>query len=154
MAKRQLVYLAICRDSAGLAFFKIGVTDNPQRRVANLRVGCPLPFTAMFVSAMGTRADALRAENALHKKFRDRWVSGEWFSFRPSSDVDLHLIDVGCKEAFASVDTGWAGWETVSMDTLPTRARGTTYSRFQPHQDYSSLSRPSGLNMMMHGSQR
>lgn len=64
--------------------YKIGITNNIERRLKQLSCGCPrisCEYHSEFIS------NALAIESYLHKLFEEFWVGGEWFSF-----VDLDKI--------------------------------------------------------------
>ena len=69
------VYFVLCPE---LNLLKIGWTQNPPERFQALRVGMPYPI-AMLTARAGSRAD----EAALHARYQDMRVSGEWFRYRP-----------------------------------------------------------------------
>lgn len=61
-------------------FVKIGYSTNVEARLRSLSTGAPFPVR-LIGSHPGTQAD----EAALHRKFRDHRVSGEWF--RASDEI-------------------------------------------------------------------
>lgn len=70
---------------------KIGVTNDPQKRLVTLQIGNP-----NLLTLMGTIRGALKEEEALHEKFKAHHVRGEWFQDDPQllSEV-LDLIERG-----------------------------------------------------------
>lgn len=69
--------------------FKIGYTSNFKKRLAALSLACPDEVsTVNIISGAG-----LKEERALHKRFAQKRVSGEWFRL---DDDDLALISRIC----------------------------------------------------------
>lgn len=69
------VYFARC---AALGVLKIGWSQDPAHRLEQLRCGIPHPLE-MITARAGSKAD----EKALHHRYRDLRVSGEWFRYAP-----------------------------------------------------------------------
>ncbi len=65
---------------AGHDAVKLGWTANPAKRLRDLQIGCPLALTLLWVLPT---SDAPGVEAALHRKFRDRQIQGEWFDLGP-----------------------------------------------------------------------
>ena len=55
---------------------KIGYAEDPSDRIASLQTSSPFPLEVMLI--IDGNYDK---ENELHKKFRSRRVSGEWFQY-------------------------------------------------------------------------
>ena len=71
----QYIYLIRCQN-----FYKIGVANDVQSRLAQLSTGNPFPLELM--AAFGfENANAIEA--VFHQKFASRWQRGEWFSLNP-----------------------------------------------------------------------
>lgn len=71
-------------------FVKIGFTEDPVRRLNTLQTTLPMDLNVLLV-IMGGR----KLEKALHYKFRDLRVRGEWFIF---NDEILDYIDSKSEE--------------------------------------------------------
>lgn len=69
--KYRCVYLAKCGD-----IYKIGVSNNPENRVGNLNSQI---FGVQLVSKSSKTEDAFRQENFLHRKYKEKNISGEWY---------------------------------------------------------------------------
>ena len=67
-------YLYLLRGVHG--FYKIGLSDTPQDRVATL--GVQLPF-AIEVTHLIKTNNMKAAEGRLHTRYADKRVNGEWF---------------------------------------------------------------------------
>lgn len=80
----QYVYIIQDVDVTGL--FKIGRTNNPEKRILNF--GIHLPFTVGIVHIIPTD-NMCQLESVLHRKFASKRVKGEWFSL---STDDLEAI--------------------------------------------------------------
>lgn len=59
---------------------KIGWAANPRKRLRDLQIGCPLGLTLLWAFPTD---DAVKVEGALHIRFRDRQIHGEWFNLGP-----------------------------------------------------------------------
>ena len=57
---------------------KIGITKNPEARLASLQTGSHVRLSMPFTTWAGDRA--LDVEQTAHSLLRHRWVSGEWFN--------------------------------------------------------------------------
>ena len=57
---------------------KIGITKNPEARLASLQTGSHVRLSMPFTTWAGDRA--LAVEQAAHSLLWQRWVSGEWFN--------------------------------------------------------------------------
>jgi hypothetical protein len=71
----QYIYLIRCQN-----FYKIGVANDVQSRLAQLSTGNPFPLELM--AAFGFE-NANAVETVFHQKFACRWQRGEWFSLNP-----------------------------------------------------------------------
>lgn len=69
-------------------FYKIGVADNPAKRVKELQTGNP-EIALIYESAK--ISNAYQVESQLHKMFRMHRITGEWFSIQ---DKDKFVDDV------------------------------------------------------------
>lgn len=74
-AKRpQFVYIIQCNGDDGP--LKIGIAVDPQRRLSELRIGCPYPMQLLGYSP---DIDPDMAERRLHAAHWKRRIHGEWF---------------------------------------------------------------------------
>lgn len=74
----QLVYFIQCNGADGPV--KIGIAVDPQRRLSELRIGCPYPMELLATAVV---EDADLAERRLHMRFAARRIHGEWFECHP-----------------------------------------------------------------------
>lgn len=73
-------YIYIIGD--GCNAVKIGISDDPKRRLADLQVGSSVRLKLYYqVSVPGRGAQALKQR--LHRLFHDRNLQGEWFFLEP-----------------------------------------------------------------------
>lgn len=84
------VYLIQCYDTD---FYKIGVADDPQGRVAILQTGCPYQLDLVITCRMATRSAAVQAERGIHSKLSKYSVRGEWFQL-PGDIVNQIIRDM------------------------------------------------------------
>lgn len=78
-------------DNNGLV--KIGVAKNPKKRLKELQTASPRKLN--LISTVESD-NAFRLEGKLHRRFKEKCVSGEWFELN-SDDIDgvLHEINRG-----------------------------------------------------------
>lgn len=77
--KQSYVYIIHCKD---LNTIKIGYSDNPFARLAQLQVGNSSELSILSIFKGGREE-----EEILHKKFASNKVRGEWFA------LDKHLVE-------------------------------------------------------------
>jgi hypothetical protein len=77
-------YLYVITDKGGL--FKIGITVDPSARLGGLHTTIPGGVTKVLVRET---SDMKKFERAIHERFRDKRVHGEWFQL---DDDDLAII--------------------------------------------------------------
>jgi hypothetical protein len=73
---------------------KIGLSNNPERRLAQLSTGSAVPLRIWHVEAVPAR-DALRLEQAAHRQLSRYRLSGEWFGVSVDvavSEITLAMI--------------------------------------------------------------
>jgi len=62
---------------------KIGFAIDLNKRISNLQTGNPRPLKLMGFIKTANKVDDRKIEKALHKKYKNLHVSGEWFSVTP-----------------------------------------------------------------------
>lgn len=67
-------------------YCKVGVSDDPIKRVAEVQTGCPHKIVAVTYVPLKSKAHARRAERLLHQAFRHNRTVGEWFLFEENAD--------------------------------------------------------------------
>lgn len=99
--RQQYVYLVIEKKrGGGLEFGKIGVSDDPRRRLTELQEGNPRPL-ALYAYKPGTEDD----ERALHQKHHKMNELHEWFKLTPEIILEWgteHYADTMDKEVYAT----------------------------------------------------
>lgn len=80
----QTLYLIKCNE-----FYKIGVANDVESRLAQLSTGNPYPLEVKVVYRF---ENAEIIERALHQKFIDNRIRGEWFRLSYEDQVELHKI--------------------------------------------------------------
>ena len=70
----------------GAGLIKIGTAYNPERRMAEMQTGSPVPLT-LLAKTSGN----YQTEDRLHKRFSQWCTAGEWFDLEP--DVLAQLIE-------------------------------------------------------------
>jgi predicted GIY-YIG superfamily endonuclease len=81
------IYVYIISAKEFLGLYKIGITDNIQRRIDDLQTGCPYDLFALKVYQVRNNAFI---ERMLHAFFHKKRVRGEWFRLESR---DLEYID-------------------------------------------------------------
>lgn len=72
----EFVYLLVC-----MKVYKIGLTNNIAKRIAQLQGSCPRPIELVHLIPTN---DAPRGEAFLHRLFCKRRSHGEWFNLDPN----------------------------------------------------------------------
>lgn len=79
------VYIIKCNNGKNYPI-KIGVADNPEKRMSELQTGSPYGLTLLSKIEMPSRQAAYDLECWLHKRFKSAQMNGEWFR---SNDCNL-----------------------------------------------------------------
>lgn len=61
-------------------YVKIGIAANPKARLQDINIGSPVPAVIAATRIYSLRVHAREAELTLHRQFKDRHASGEWFA--------------------------------------------------------------------------
>jgi len=87
------VYVLAAQDGSGL--YKIGLSTRPSRRVPEFSP--KLPFETRLIACIATE-DAISLEQALHTRFQEHRVRGEWFRLG-EPDIAAIRAEYGLEEA-------------------------------------------------------
>lgn len=68
---------------------KIGRSDDPQRRLDQLQVGCPYTLK-LILRADGMGHHERRVHDAM-RRHRTRWAGGEWFHEQGIGDIPVDI---------------------------------------------------------------
>lgn len=71
--RRQAIY--VITTDRGVC--KVGISDNPELRLAQLQTGAPYPIRLVYAAV---HSDAQRVETVVHHMLRRKLCYGEWFS--------------------------------------------------------------------------
>ena len=114
------VYAIFCQDAKNdPGYVKFGFSKCIESRIMALKTGMPIPIKYIaFVEAGTTKASARDVESSLHKQFKDRRTSGEWFRFDVSDDGDKADFNEGSRAAFMAAGKTGLWWEKISMKAL------------------------------------
>lgn len=136
----QKLYLMSCQG-----YFKIGVAYNIARRLSELAVGNP--FELSIVKMFGYQ-DAQVVEAALHQRFSNQWVRGEWFALT-SADLEKFYalcVDLGGIEVHEEIQVTNEDQEQIDAETLALQKNEEIKARFltrqredQAHQEMMRL---------------
>lgn len=80
----QNLYIIECQG-----YFKIGVASDIASRLAQLSTGNPFPLTVQCVYKF-ENADPV--ERALHQRYKDNRVRGEWFELSYEDQQNIHRV--------------------------------------------------------------
>jgi hypothetical protein len=80
--KPTFVYMLFCLDD-GPIYVKVGLTDQPTKRVQTLMTACPVKPQQFAVCEVRSRGYARRVERGLHKALSGWRTQGEWFKITP-----------------------------------------------------------------------
>ena len=83
----MLVYLFRAEN----ALYKIGISSNPVGRLATMTTG-PIAIELAWCHQF---ENAKSIERALHKRFADKRVRGEWFALEPADVTYIQALDRG-----------------------------------------------------------
>jgi len=97
MNHSNYVYCLFCKDFSGRTFVKFGRTGDLAVRVSQIQVGCPFKIDYLGYVSVDTQNLAERIEKALHREFKYRRQSGEWFMFDFSSKHDKRAFRRGSR---------------------------------------------------------
>lgn len=108
------LYAALVPD--GTTAIKIGISNNPYRRVGQLNNG--MPFDAIMLwDFCRSRSACTKTERMLHKTFRARHMRGEWFRFE-NSKADKSIFHARLNAVFEELNGRVPDWKTID-DTHP-----------------------------------
>lgn len=83
----------IAIDEVGMV--KVGISDNPQKRLSQLTTGSPFKMRIEHSFAAPSRKAAEDIERGFHRVYADKRGNGEWFKMKPhaaSLALSLSLI--------------------------------------------------------------
>ena len=84
-ASRSFVY--IIREE-GNKRFKVGVSNNPEKRLKTLQTGNPEDLTLLYTSLVCS--NSFEIEDSVHEHFKDYLLRGEWFD--PALDIKEVIV--------------------------------------------------------------
>jgi len=71
---------------AGLCFYKVGITSNPNERLKTVQTSCIFPLEMIFEERV---EHAREVEKEAHLVMKNRNTSGEWFAVEKNDVVQL-----------------------------------------------------------------
>ena len=89
------VYLIRC---ATTTYYKIGIADDPNKRLEALQAGCPYPLHIVMTCGFLSRTAASQAELDVHAKLAKHNVRGEWFNLSQDQITQLKFDMASCAE--------------------------------------------------------
>lgn len=76
-------YIYVVHMGCPIGFVKIGISDNPDRRLAGMQTANPYPLKLSRCWGPFERARAMQLETMLHRIFQEDNARGEWFGVSP-----------------------------------------------------------------------
>lgn len=95
----------------GFGSIKIGVSDDPDARCADLQTGNSQRLRVIAKFPMGSRTAAFALEKELHERFAHLCLSGEWFRHRVLREMKVkgkRVIGGTPRNPMVRTPTGWA----------------------------------------------
>ena len=89
------VYLIQCAETA---YYKVGIADEPEKRLDILQIGCPYPLSIVLTCRMLRRVGATTAEAQIHRSLNKYNVHGEWFELPDDVLSQLKIDMISCSE--------------------------------------------------------
>jgi hypothetical protein len=78
------VYIIAKRVHGGVSRpVKVGITGDPDKRLATIKTACPYPIEIVCVFGSPLRGYAAALELAFHSIHKDKRLHGEWFDMSP-----------------------------------------------------------------------
>jgi len=90
---------------------KIGVSDNPKKRLKGVQTGCP--GNVYLINAYEAGKDAYKHEGYFHKLYKEFSTGGEWFEF--SNDYFVEKVLPEMKDYFEKIEICYDEKETTSL---------------------------------------
>jgi hypothetical protein len=91
--KDQDAHIYLIRQ-AGSDFYKIGIAQSPQKRLADLQVASPQELVLIYCTSCEW-LDSCKIESAIHQKFSKKHIRGEWFCLS-EEDVPAVMSMMDC----------------------------------------------------------
>jgi hypothetical protein len=92
---------------------KIGVSNNPQKRLATLQTANHEPLRLFFEIRCSSDELAYKVESCLHERYSTYRLNGEWFMIDPNIAVNEIIFAVN----LASALTGRNWWRNQAVET-------------------------------------
>lgn len=123
--ERHYVYAMLCQDGDGPGYVKFGHSTRIGQRLSTLRLSCPIPARYFAISHVGPyRHLMFEAEKTLHKAFRNRRITGEWFKFDFSSLEDKREFNDKTNFVLRQIcGVHYEGWTRISVKALDEHQR-------------------------------
>lgn len=111
------VYLII---QTATGFVKVGVSDNPAKRLCSLQIASPFKLELFRKSSFDRRETAFAAENRIHRALAPCRISGEWFAIDAETAWAVMKEAVEwCGRKFESFDPGYGFDDYVQALATP-----------------------------------
>lgn len=94
----QSHYVYIMAKVGGLGPVKVGISNNPRKRLATIATACPFPIELVFAFECPNLEIARYMEKMFHETRGDHHLHGEWFDYQPA--IALQLMCLAFRVAF------------------------------------------------------
>src|SRR5476651_2183087 len=81
-----------CDDAGLIGPVKVGISNNPRKRLATIQTACPFPVGLVYVFSLPNREISRDMERMFHETRRDKCLYGEWFDYSPREAVSILCV--------------------------------------------------------------
>lgn len=92
LATEGSMYIYLIKSLTQPTMFKIGRSKYPERRIKELKTGCPVPIELVGYAKCRSDMHAMGMERQLHQRFAGSRRGGEWFQLSNGDFNRLKLI--------------------------------------------------------------
>jgi hypothetical protein len=107
-------------------FVKIGISDDPLKRLTSILVGCPLTPGILAATRLANRRIAQQAETAVHEALFGFRVRGEWFCFKPTDKPEFNRLLQSALAEFSSPSLP-VEWAKINVEQMMAQKRQAVY---------------------------
>lgn len=112
------VYAMLCQDEGGPLYIKFGRSRRIGKRLTELRTSCPIPAKWFCTVDALNHLKQANLERSLHRHFKPRRITSEWFKFDASDPNDKKAFNNGSRVCFDNCGLTKVYWDKVSVPAL------------------------------------
>lgn len=116
MLEGWFVYCAFTATEHGLV--KIGISEVPHKRLAEIHQNCPFPIERAMWSFVGRKNKARATERAIHGVFHHRQTRGEWFRFDYTKQEDKREFHDRLNSCFLAQTKDKPQWKQCTVEEV------------------------------------